>query len=501
MNIAYAGIIAIIIYSIIVIAIALGVGYSKATVSTSRGFFIGTGTKLFVLIFCTAAAGYSTWVFQGAPASVYENGTAWFTCAAIWLLTIAYFPGYFGPRFWRLSQEYGYVTPADLVDGYYKSKGNILRYIIALIHVVFIVPSLVAQIKGMGLAVETITLGKIPFTIGACYCAALVGFYCFRGGFRSQAWVDTAQGLLFVGVAWASAILVLSRPEVGGLTGMYNALEAYNQKLLLFAKEPEYWNVRMAVSFSLMQLFGGMVQPMFWQRYYAAESGKTLVKMGRLLAFLFIIGVIFPVSLVGIGGNLFDLNYTSPQNVFQTVISYISPFWGIMVTIAILAAGMSTVAGNLITCSSVLSVDLVKQFKKNATDEYILKTGRFFTALLAIISFILSLKAPTSITWLLQISLAGFALVLIPVIGIFWWKRGTVWGVISGMLVGLVVSVIFTFFIPNYLSFAGGAWGWAAGFAVFIIVSLFTKPISDEERAAYMRPLVETKVREATKVL
>ena len=61
------GLIAVVIYSIITLIIGLGVGYKKEVVSSTRGYFIGTGTRKVILFFTTLATCFSTWIFMGAP--------------------------------------------------------------------------------------------------------------------------------------------------------------------------------------------------------------------------------------------------------------------------------------------------------------------------------------------------------------------------------------------------------------------------------------------------
>ena len=48
-----AAIIAIVVYLAFSLAVGLGLGYKEETVSTSRGYFIGTGTQNFILFFTT----------------------------------------------------------------------------------------------------------------------------------------------------------------------------------------------------------------------------------------------------------------------------------------------------------------------------------------------------------------------------------------------------------------------------------------------------------------
>jgi len=499
MSIATLSMIFIAIYSIFILLVAFKLGYSKETVSTSTGYFIGKGTKTFVLVFSTAAAGYSTWVFQGAPASVYSNGVGWMMVVVVWLMTIQFNIGYFGPRGWRLSKHHQFITIGEMLDRYYQSKRHIMNILIGALQIIALVPSSMAQIKGMGLAISNITEGIIPFWAAALYVCLLVGIYCFVGGFGSLSLVDTAQGLMFVTIVWGCVGAVLLHIG-GGLGSLYDILEAYNEQLLLFAtSRSAYWTFSMAVTFPVMQVLGGMAQPVFWQRFFAAKSGTILVKSSRMLIVLYSLGVIIPATTVGIAGNAFSfLNYSSPDNVFQTLMTYIHPFWGIAVTIGILAAGMSTVAGSLVASSSILTMDVIRPLTSNTNDEFTRKTGKGMVLLLTVVSYLLALYTPASITMLLAISLSILAMVVLPLSGLFFWKRASHQGAMAGMIVGMIALVYFTFINPHYLSVFGGFWGFAFGVVTFVAVSLMTKPVSSEHRDAFLKPLKDHKARPQT---
>ena len=72
-----AAIIAIVVYLAFSLAVGLGLGYKEETVSTSRGYFIGTGTQNFILFFTTVATWFSTGLYQGVVGSLYKNGIGW----------------------------------------------------------------------------------------------------------------------------------------------------------------------------------------------------------------------------------------------------------------------------------------------------------------------------------------------------------------------------------------------------------------------------------------
>lgn len=65
-----------------------------------------------------------------------------------------------------------------------------------------------AQIRGVSWAMSAITNDVISFKAAILITAVVVGIYVYFGGFTSQAWVDTAQGLLFIVILWGCLFIV-----------------------------------------------------------------------------------------------------------------------------------------------------------------------------------------------------------------------------------------------------------------------------------------------------
>ena len=429
-------VIAIAIYTAIILYVSLGAAYDKRSTKSTQGFFQGTGkTNIVVLVFTTCASSFSTWVFMGSPASTFENGMTWILFCCMWQLSIALQNGYWGPRVWCLNKTHHFMTEPEMYNQYFRTKTNIIRYLVARIFVVGLVPSLIAQLVGMGRAMEFATNGVIPQWVGIVYCCAICCIYVFFGGFKSATWVDTFQGILFTFGLWGGVILVAVFFQ-DGLPGMYAALAEYNEGLILYATSlSSYWNVRMALSFCAVSVLGGCMWPTYSQRWAAANLGQDLVKLGFYMPLLTAIGVTLPGGIVGVAGNLFGfLNFPTHNDIFTMVTEYIFPFWGIVVTLGVLAAGMSTVAGTLSCASMVISKDFVSHIKKDASDKYVVRVGRICVVVITAIAFIGAMSNPPSITMLIQISGSIFIFGLLARVGLFLWKRATAPGVTAGIV-------------------------------------------------------------------
>ncbi len=497
MSIPFGGIIAVIAYTLIILSICIRTARNTALNDTGKKFFLGTGTKTFVLLFTTVASTFSTWVIMGAPASTYLHGHTWIALVTLYQMSMAFVCGYLGPRFWVLRHKHDFVTQADLVVHYYRT--NVFRYVMGACYIISLSTATIAQFKAMGTAISVMTDGAIPFWAASLYVGMIVGIYVYFGGFHGEALVDTFQGLLFTVVLWGGLIVVLFKS--GGLSGMFDKIANVNDQLLLYQGTGSYWSPQMAISFCLVSIMGGVVHPGFWQRYYAAKDTRTLVNMSIWFPIMVSICVTLSGGLVGLAANLYKLEVTANDAIFQTLLSSISnPVWSIIVTIGVLAAGMSTVAGNSNGASMIISYDFVRHLKKDAPDSQLKSVGKKCIIILIIFAYICSLNTPSSVTMLIQLMAASNLVALYPVIGIFVWKRATIPGCLSGMIGGFATVCVANFIFVNPLGIVAGGWGFAVGMFLFIVVSLLTKPIPDEWRSEFTRPLQKTKVLAQTNV-
>lgn len=477
---------AILAYTAFALYIGLGKAYDKKAVSTSRGYFIGSGTGYFILFFTTAATWFSTWIYMGAPGSFYQNGIGW-VAGMTWQLFIMYLMGTFGPRFWRLSVSKDYITPADLLSDYYKSNG--MRYIVSLGQLIFCIPYLMAQVTGVGLAVSTLTNDVIPFWAGVLYAAVIVGIYVFFGGFKSQAWVDTMQGIMFVVILWISVVIMMTQTEIPGIAGFFSQLELASARLLRYFNGAKDWNWQKYLSFFFIQAIGGYFAPYVWQRSYAAKSGRIVKKIAGTLGPFYAFAVMLPVMLVGFGGAILFPEIANSDSILVATMAKYAPAMGIFVVIGIMAAGMSTISSIVVSASSLVSIDFYKRLKKNVTDEEVHNSGKIGIITLMVISIVLSMMKIQGIVLLVNTALAGFCQIVFAVIGVFHWHKATKEGVIIGFLSGLIITLVLTAENLFFLGFAPGFWGLVGNGVLFITISLMTKPLSKEHISNYLQPL------------
>jgi SSS family solute:Na+ symporter len=486
-----AAILGLIVYGAFCLVIGLGVGYKQDAVSTSKGYFLGGGIGRFVLLFTTAATWFSAAVFQGNIGQVYISGIGWAVFGTWQFVTVLCICA-IGPRLWCMTTVRGHITPGDLVGDYYRSKA--FKLIVGVGFACFAIPTMMGQMTAMGWAIETMTLGVIPFWAGGLYVTVLTCTYCFFGGFRSQAWVDTAQGLLFVAIIWVSLFAVIFIGGGGSLSVVTErVIETFPAAFLYTpAGESGAFPVQRSLSFFFLNGLGGFFAPYCWQRSQAARRGSDLIKNGRIAMLLFAIGIALPVTLLGMFSHavpIEGLQASNAEKVLTLFCSQYLPYWGIIVTVGILAAGMSTTSSIMVTTSSIVSVDVIKLIKPGLSDSNIRMCGKSVIIVLNIIAFLLTLLGFSSVIWLVNMAVGGFIQMLVPVLGIFAFKRMTKWGAMAGFVGGLVGTYLFQIQWGNPWGVWGGVWGLLCNIVIYVIVSAFTKPMSFAWRESFLKPL------------
>ena len=107
------------------------------------------------------------------------------------------------------------------------------------------------------------------------------------------------------------------------------------------------------------------------------------------------------------------------------------------------------------------------------------------------LSYWLALNPPQSILSLVLVAY-GILVQLFPgVVAAFFWPKVTKQAVITGLAVGVGISVYYTFLAPPLFGVHAGLLGLIANLALVITVSLMTKPANEEYIKEFMQ-VIET---------
>lgn len=171
-----------------------------------------------------------------------------------------------------------------------------------------------------------------------------------------------------------------------------------------------------------------------------------------------------------------------------------------LVAAGALAAALSTADGLLLTIAGAFSHDVYyKVLRPNATTQWRLIVSKTLLLIVAVLAAIVASQKPASILSMVAwaFSLAGAAFFPALVLGIFW-KRANKIGAVSGMVLGLLVTMYYLIRVQfNSIPWLGlreigmepwlgiestsaGIWGVVVGFLTIVVVSLLSDPPSPE---------------------
>ncbi|APH03413.1 sodium:solute symporter family protein [Bacillus weihaiensis] len=158
-----------------------------------------------------------------------------------------------------------------------------------------------------------------------------------------------------------------------------------------------------------------------------------------------------------------------------------------LVAAGAMAAALSTAGGLMISISSSFAHDIYyRVLKPQASEKNRLAVARWSIVIATVLAGLVALNPPGAITQIVAWAFALASGTFFPalLIGV-WWKRSNTYGVISGMLAGLAVTLgyIFAakyggFMILGIIDTGAGVFGATAAVLTNVIVSLATKPPS-----------------------
>ena len=458
-------------------AVVLAVGvFTRSKGQTSLAdYFVGNRSLgAFIAFFTYVATFHSSFAFIGAAGQMYSAGIkffATFTSCVVSPLMIYII----GRPTWYLGKKYNYMTQGQLVGDYYESKA--LRYLVAIVSLIFLVPYLQSQIAAGGIIFQTISEGRISYLVGCVILYAVIIGYILLGGFKAVAWTDTIQGILMIVMIWIAGGVVLVRTS--GTMSWNNLMQTmatqFPEKVLI---PVEYWPTYMT---SFISLFGISIYPPSFQRFFAVKNPKTL-KWLSVTTPIYLIFFYVPIMIISFSGVVYMPGLEKADQVVPMMLTqYASPILVGLVMAGALAATMSSTDSQLHSASSIFTVDLYKGMKPEISDQKALFAGKVFIVVISAVALLLSQFTSALITTIVTIALGGCLQILPSLIGALYWKGASKMGAITGLITGVTV-VVLTQYVPAIktpLGMSSGFWGLVCNLAVFFVVSKLTAKPSE----------------------
>ncbi len=497
---------------IVFFAVMIGVGiYSRKTATNVNGFVLGGrsvgpwltafayGTSYFSAVVFIGYAGQFGWKY-GLSSTWVGLGNAFIGSLLAWVLM--------GRRTRVMTHHLDAKTMPEFFGKRYDSKA--LRITASSIAFVFLIPYTASVYKGLS------TLFGLAFNIDYRVCvivmALLTAIYVILGGYMATAINDFIQGIIMLVGICAVIVAVLN-----GKGGFLSAVQQLSEIPVDPANTvPALQNMKGPfVSFfgpDPLNLLGVVILtslgtwglPQMVGKFYAIKNEKA-VKTGTIVSTFFAVVIAGGCYFLGGFGRLFNVPEIYAANgkiMFDSIVpqmlSTLPDLLIGIVVVLVLSASMSTLSSLVLTSSSTLTLDVIKEtFAKKLDEKKTVLTMRILVVFFILISVIIALNPPTFIAQLMGISWGALAgAFLAPFLyGLFWknTSKASVWACFV-LGVGITVLNIFLKFL-NPINC--GAVAMLGGLVVVPLISIITpklkKEFTDEIFSCYDEKVQVTK--------
>ncbi|MBQ7792720.1 MAG: sodium:solute symporter [Clostridia bacterium] len=494
--------IAKIVMLMVFFAVMLGVGfYCKKHTSGISGFVLGGrnvgpwltafayGTSYFSAVIFVGYAGQFGWKF-GIASTWIGLGNAFLGSLLAWVVL--------GRRTRLMTQHLETATMPEFFGKRYQS--NALKIFSSVLIFIFLIPYTASLYNGLSRLFEMAFPG-VPYTACVIVMAVLTGIYVIAGGYMATAINDFIQGIIMlVGiVAVVFAVLGQNGGFMHSLEELAQAAGNTPQEQIpgVFASffGPDPINLVFVVILTSLGTWG---LPQMIQKFYAIKSEKDITK-GTIISTVFATIVAGGCYFLGGFGRLFSDKLEIganglPQGGYDAIIPKMLEtlpdlLIGIVIVL-VLSASMSTLSSLVLTSSSTLTLDMLKDhIVKDMSEKQQVLIIRILIVVFIVISAVIAIYKDylSAIADMMGISWGALAgAFLAPFLyGLYFKKtsKASVWACFifgAGIMVwNMVARSSFPVMLQSPIN--AGVVAMLGGLVIVPIVSLFTKKQDSQE--------------------
>ena len=472
-------------------AVMVGIGlYCRKHATDVSGFVLGGrsvgpwltafayGTSYFSAVVFVGYAGQFGWKY-GIAATWAGIGNAILGSLLAWVVL--------GRRTRIMTQHLDSATMPEFFGKRFGSRS--LKVAASVIIFIFLIPYTASLYNGLsrlfGMAFD------IDYSVCVVVMAVLTGVYVIAGGYMATAINDFIQGIIMIFgiVAVIAAVLnsqggflaaleglaQVSDPEVSSAPGVFASF---------FGPDP--LNLLGVVVLTSLGTWG---LPQMVQKFYAIRSEKA-IDTGTVISTLFAVIVAGGCYFLGGFGRLFsgqiDIAANGYDSVIPTMLSGLPDVLLAVVVVLVLSASMSTLSSLVLTSSSTLTLDLLKDHVWKDMDQrrqvFVMRCLIVvFIAISVVLAIIQYRSSVTFIAQLMGVSWGALAgAFLAPFLFGLYWKKATK----AACWTSFLFSTVFMLAVISPLKSAlpallqspinAGAFCMIAGLVIVPLVSLCT---------------------------
>ena len=483
------------VYFAVVFGVAFWATRREATRETSTGYFLaGRNVGWFVIGASLFASNIGSEHLIGLAGSGAASGLAvgqFEILASLILLVLGWV---FVPFYLRS----GVVTMPEFLERRYSSAA---RWYLAVISIVgYVLTKISVTIAAGGIVFEA--LMGIDFWTGALIVVVATGVYTVFGGLRAVLYTDLVQ--MFILVGGSLVVLVVGLSEIGGWSAMVATADEGFLSLWKPMTDPDFPWTGIILGAPILGVWYWCTDQFIVQRVLSAadeDNARRGTIFGGFLKvlplFIFVVPGILAHGLAKSG----RLELGDPDHALPALIATLLPV-GVrgLVVASLLAALMSSLSSVFNSCSTLITWDVYRRLRPEASERQLVWVGQISTVVL--VGF--------GLAWIPMMELVSAQLykylqsvqayISPPIAAVFllgvFYRRVNATGAIASLLTGFVLGMgrlicelekdslegwLFAYADMNFLHFA--VLLFVVCTAVLVVVSFASPPPSPEKLA------------------
>jgi len=492
LNIPLLDLIIILVYLIGIVIVGL-VSARKFRQSSREYFLAGKSLSWPVVGAALFAANISTIHLVGLAASGYNEGMVWGNFEWMATFTLIILGLVFAPFYFKTKIS----TLPEFLEKRYSAASRIILAIMAIVAALFIH-------IGMSIYASAAVFKQffgIDVLTSIIIISVMTAIYTVLGGLKAVVVTETIQSVILILGAVTVTLFAIFALPAHGITGLAQFKAALKPDQLTMLQTHSQVGLNwyaVLLGYPVLGIWYWCTDQTIVQRVLGARSQRD-AQLGPLFAGFLKLLPPFILVLPGVIGYVLfrdligqDANQTLPVLINQLIPTGVKG----LITAALLAALMSTIAAALNSAATLVAVDIVQKIKPDTPDEKQVKIGRLSAVVVMILAMLWSTQGGkySSIFEAINAIASDLAPPITAVFlwGVFW-RRGTKQAALATLISGFSMGIVaFILDLPVFgtekiithklgIPFMMQAWWmFVICSVIFVIVSLCTPKPSEE---------------------
>lgn len=378
------------------------------------------------------------------------------------------------PKIAEMNDRFQLLTFPQVFGNHYGPKVALLAGLISLIGYTGFSSSQILA----GAKLASASFPALDLTTALIIMGVIAVVYTVMGGMKAVIYTDTIQWILLM-----SGLIFIAIPMAYFAIGGYETI-IYSVKPELLSLTNFEWSQLFNWAITIIPIwFVGMT---LYQRIFSCKSKKDAQKAWfiaglfewPIMAFMGVLLGLF-AKVAADQGMFIDLGFTNseemdPEMGLPLLLSHILPvgLMGVMMS-AYFSAILSTADSCLMAASGNLTTDVFGKLLKQKSHQSVLKYSQLFTFLIGAFAIVLAMSMEN----VLELMLLSYSFMvsglLVPILGLLFWKRVSSKAAIAAMILGGGTTVSLELFkVALPFNINANLFGILAALVVFIIITL-----------------------------